>query len=166
MTGLCPITEANLGDGIFPAWDLMARSGRFGIGSDSNVLIDAAEELRLLDYAQRLTRLERNALAAPGGATADRIYDAAQAGGRQALGAPEEALRPGAAATFISLDEEHPSVGDCPPEEALSRWIFASRGGAVDCVWRRGRKVVSGGRHVDRDQILFRYRAAMGRLRA
>ncbi len=64
VAGLCPITEANLGDGIFPAMDFLAQGGRFGIGSDSNVLIDAAEELRLLEYGQRLSQRSRNVLAA------------------------------------------------------------------------------------------------------
>src|SRR5690606_9105062 len=87
VVGLCPITEANLGDGLFPAPDFVAAGGRFGVGSDSNVLIDAAEELRLLEYGQRLARRTRNVMARDaGGSTGGDLYRAALAGGGQALG--------------------------------------------------------------------------------
>jgi formiminoglutamate deiminase len=164
VAGLCPITEANLGDGKFPAAEFLAQGGAFGIGSDSNVLIDAPEELRLLEYGQRLTRLERNVLAGPGEAVADRLFGGALAGGSRALGVEPDRLAPGAPASFVSLNGDHPSLDHCPPDQILSRWIFAARGGAVDCVWRRGRKLVSGGRHVARTSLLERYRAALGRL--
>ena len=162
--GLCPITEANLGDGLFPAARFLERSGVIGIGSDSNVLIDAAEELRWLDYGQRLARRERTVLAGPGAAVADELYRRARTGGRQALAMPDEELRVGAPATLISLDAGHPSLAVAAPDETLSRWIFAAGKSAVDCVWRRGRKVVSGGRHVRRGAILARYRQALARI--
>jgi len=160
VAGLCPITEANLGDGIFPAAAFVASGGRFGIGSDSNVLIDAAEELRLLEYGQRLVRRERNVFAAREGAsTGGTLYRAALAGGMQALGAGE-------AADFVSLDIEHPALNGREGDALLDGWIFAARGGAVDCVWRRGRKVVRRGRHRTRDAIAERYRAALARILA
>ena len=160
VAGLCPITEANLGDGIFPAADFIAAGGRFGIGSDSNVLIDAAEELRLLEYGQRLVRRERNVFAAHEGAsTGDMLYRAALAGGAQALGVGE-------AADFVSLDMEHPALAGRGGDALLDGWIFAARGGAVDCVWRRGRKVVRRGCHRTRDAIVERYRAALERILA
>jgi formiminoglutamate deiminase len=158
VVGLCPITEANLGDGVFPAEGFARHGGRFGVGSDSNVLIDAAEELRLLEYGQRLTRLER-AVRDP-----DELYRCARAGGRQALAAPTEALQAGAPASLISLDGRHPSLALAPPDEILSRWIFAAGRSAVSCVWRRGRKLVEGGRHIRRDAILDRYRTALAAL--
>lgn len=165
VAGLCPITEANLGDGIFPAAAFLARRGRFGIGSDSNVLIDAAEELRLLEYGQRLQRRERNILSsATGQGTGHELHALARAGGAQALGASPDALRPGSAATFVSLNDRHPSLGACPAAEVLDRWIFAARAPAVDCVWVRGRRLVSGGRHKDRDAIHRNYRHALTRL--
>ncbi|WP_309605637.1 formimidoylglutamate deiminase [Phenylobacterium sp.] len=166
VVGLCPMTEANLGDGVFPADELLARAGRFGIGSDSNVLIDAAQELRLLEYGQRLARRERNVLdAARGVGTADHIYAQACAGGAQALGAPLDRIEAGAAATLISLDDRDPSMVGWTPDEILARWVFASRKPIVDCVWRRGRKVVSGGRHHEREAIIARYRDTLARLR-
>src|SRR3546814_10635821 len=85
VAGLCPITEANLGDGIFPAGDFVAADGRYGVGSDSNILIDAAEELRLLEYGQRLARRGRNLLArGEGRSTGTDLYAAAIEGGADA----------------------------------------------------------------------------------
>jgi len=152
VAGLCPITEANLGDGLFPAVEF---DGPFGVGSDSNVLIDAAEELRVLEYGQRLTRRARNVLAPrEGSATGAALYRGALAGGAQALGI-------GAAADFVSLDAAHPSLLGREGDALLDGWIFAARGGAVDCVWRRGRKVVERGRHVARARIAARYGEAL-----
>ena len=109
VVGLCPITEANLGDGIFPAARFLEHHGRFGVGSDSNIRLDAAEELRQLEYSQRLAQQARNVLAGTGGASTGRhLFEAALAGGRQALGtaagvagagiASGRATRPGHAA--------------------------------------------------------------------
>jgi formiminoglutamate deiminase len=164
VVGLCPITEANLGDGVFPAADFLAHGGRIGIGSDSNVLIDAAEELRLLEYAQRLVRRERNVLTAPGGSVGESLFDQALRGGAQALGVAGEGIAAGADASFVTLDLEHPALTGATPAEALDRWIFAARPSPVDCVWVRGVKVVSGGRHRDRDRLLARWRTAVAAL--
>ena len=91
VVGLCPITEANLGDGIFPADEFLEAGGRIGIGSDSNVLIDMTEELRLLEYGQRLARRARNVLASEATrSTGRRLLEAALTGGAQALGAESE----------------------------------------------------------------------------
>jgi formiminoglutamate deiminase len=162
VAGLCPITEANLGDGVFPAHDYLAAGGAFGIGSDSNVLIDAAEELRTLEYAQRLTRRARNVLAkAPKGSTGGELFRAAVNGGAQALGVVG-GLRRGRPADFVTLDRAHPAMIGRDGDALLDSWVFAGRHGAVDGVWRGGRQVVSGGRHHAREAILARYRTALG----
>lgn len=167
VVGLCPITEANLGDGVFPAAAFAARGGRFGIGSDSNVLIDAAEELRTLEYAQRLTRQSRNVMAgAEGISTGGALYRAALRGGAQALGAGGAAIEIGATADLVSLNADHPAMVDREGDALLDAWIFAARGGAVDCVWRRGRKFVSDGRHLARPAIAARYRTALAKILA
>ncbi|HVV66412.1 MAG TPA: formimidoylglutamate deiminase [Rhizomicrobium sp.] len=164
VAGLCPITEANLGDGLFPAEAFLEAGGRFGVGSDSNVLIDAAEELRTLEYGQRLAKRRRNVLAATGGAsTGSALYRGALAGGAQALGAAC-AIEAGAAADLVSLNAEHPALWGRTDEALVDSWIFAARGGAVDCVWRAGKKLVSGGLHLRREAIVARYRAALARL--
>jgi formimidoylglutamate deiminase len=158
VAGLCPITEANLGDGIFPAPDYLEHGGRFGVGSDSNVLIDAAEELRLLEYAQRLQHRARNVFASQDGAsTGAALFRAALAGGMQALGAGETA-------DLVSLDLDHPALTGRKEDALLDAWIFAARAGAIDCVWRQGRKVVRHGRHRARDEIVERYRLAVAKM--
>jgi len=165
VAGLCPITEANLGDGLFPAEAFLAAGGRYGVGSDSNVRIDATEELRLLEYGQRLVRRGRNLLAEPGGSTGGALYRAALAGGAQALGA-QVGLRVGAPADIVSLDADHPSLATRSGDALLDGLLFAAGREAIDRVWRRGREVVTNGRHVARATIATRYRAALARLLA
>jgi formiminoglutamate deiminase len=160
VVGLCPITEANLGDGIFPAPDYAAAGGRFGIGSDSNVLIDAAEELRTLEYAQRLKLRARNVLAGQTGSSTGRaLFDGALTGGFQALGVPQFGIQAGAAADLVSLDATDPVLAGRAGDALLDSWIFG--GGRVDCVWRRGIKWVEGGRHRARTAIGVRYKQAV-----
>jgi formimidoylglutamate deiminase len=128
------------------------------------VLIDAAEELRLLEYGQRLTARRRNVMAGVDGDTGATLWRSAWTGGSRALGTPPEAIRQGAPATFVSLDLDHPALTDAPADELIPRWLFAARAPAVDGVWRLGRKVVSGGRHLAREAIGRRYRETLARL--
>ena len=165
VVGLCPMTEASLGDGVFPALEFQGRGGRLGIGSDSNVLLDAGAELRLLEYAQRLTRRARNVLAGESGHSTGRsLFDAALAGGSQALGVAGSAsvgLAPQAPFDLVSLDAGHPALIERREDEILDSWIFAAGRQVIDCVWRAGEKVVSGGHHHRREAIVGRYRRAM-----
>ena len=166
VVGLCPMTEANLGDGLFPAPAYLAAAGRFGVGSDSNVLIDAAEELRWLEYGQRLSGQARNVFASgPGGSTAADLLRGALAGGAQALGAAAE-IAVGASADFVTLDPLHPSLIGARGDGWLDGWIFAAGRAGIDRVWRRGQPVVAGGRHLAREAIDARYRATLARLQA
>jgi formimidoylglutamate deiminase len=167
VVGLCPITESNLGDGIFPAAQFLAVGGRFGVGSDSNVLIDAAQELRVLEYSQRLALRARNVLTKRDGRSTGRtLFDCTLAGGSRALGVPDSGLVVGAAADLISLDPNHEALTGRTGDAVVDGWIFAAREPVVDCVWRFGRKVVSNGRHHKRDQISSRYRASLKHLLA
>ncbi len=161
VTGLCPITEANLGDGIFPASRFLAQNGSFGIGSDSNVLIDMTEELRLLEYGQRLNDRSRNVMAAgPGRSTGLDLYQAALTGGSRALGV-QAPLTPGASADFITLDADHPSLAARGPEGLVDGLVFAAGRNGIDSVWRRAKQVVSGGRHHNRAAVVARYRQCL-----
>jgi formiminoglutamate deiminase len=158
VAGLCPITEASLGDGIFNGRDYLAAGGRYGVGSDSNVLIDAAQELAALDYSQRLARRERNVMTAGEGSTGRSLFDAALGGGAQALGVAPARIAGGAPADLVALDLEHPSCAGRRGDALLDSWIFAGQRDLVEAVWRRGRQVVRGGRHVARDAVARRYR--------
>ncbi|MEG3122287.1 formimidoylglutamate deiminase [Sphingomonas sp. GB1N7] len=158
VVGLCPITEANLGDGLFPARAFQAQGGRFGVGSDSNVRIDAAEELRLLEYGQRLTHEMRNALSGgPGRSTGAAMWTAAFQGGAQALGASGAGLAVGAPADIVSFLPDHPASVGRQGDLLIDSWIFGGARDHIDGVWRAGRKMVSAGRHHDRDRIAARY---------
>ncbi len=164
VAGLCPITEANLGDGIFPARRFLDKGGRFGVGSDSNVLIDAAEELRLLEYGQRLVLRSRNALAsASTPSTGRRLFEGALAGGSQALGVTG-GIVVGAPADFVSLQADNNTLVHRRHDQWLDAWIFSGRHSLVDCVWRAGRKLVTGGRHEQREAIGQRYRQTLARM--
>ncbi len=166
VAGLCPVTEANLGDGVFPTARFLELGGRMGVGTDSNVLIGAAEELRSLEYAQRLTLRARCLLAdAQTPSVGRRLFEAACVGGAQALGAIG-GVAPGNSADIVALNAVHPALADRSGDLALDSWIFAARSGAVDAVWRRGVNVVSGGRHRHADAVAGRYRATLARLLA
>jgi len=177
VAGLCPVTECNLGDGIFPALDYLNAGGAFGVGTDSNISIDPAAELRALEYSQRLIHRRRNVLA--GGekrSTGRRLFDAAIVGGAQALhsfpppftgeGRVGVGLAEGAPADIVSLNSNHSSLISRSGDALLDGWIFAAGGGAVDCVWRYGGKVVAGGSHIEREAITTRYRSTIHRLLA
>jgi formiminoglutamate deiminase len=156
VAGLCPVTEANLGDGIFPAEAYLRAGGQFGVGTDSNVLIDAPGELRALEYAQRLAHRARNVLAASEGQSTGRtLFDAAVLGGAQALGQPPAGLHENPRADIVSLDGADASLVARRGDAVLDSWIFTGAG--IDCVWRRGRKLVQEGRHLARQGIRERY---------
>lgn len=162
VAGLCPITEANLGDGLFPAPAWLAAGGAFGVGSDSNVLIDAGEELRLLEYGQRLAHRGRNLLA-PGadGSTGGALFRGALAGGAQALGAPA-GIAVGNSADLFTLDRGDPRLSGQMGDAIVDGYVFA--GARPDRVWRRGHEVVANGRHRARDAVAARYRRVLAQL--
>ena len=168
VVGLCPVTEANLGDGVFPVAGLLDAQGRFGIGTDSNVHISVAAELSLLEYSQRLTERGRNVVRQEKHSTGRAIIEIALAGGAQALGQSSGvnggAIAEGSPADFVSLNEQHPALICRSADALLDSWIFASSGHVVDCVWVAGRKVVSQGRHAAREQVAGRFAKAMKEL--
>jgi formimidoylglutamate deiminase len=164
VAGLCPITESNLGDGVFPAVGFLDAGGRFGVGADSNVRIALAEELRTLEYSQRLRDGTRCALARDGASTGAALYAGALAGGAAALGRDSGAIRVGAWADLAALDAEALCFLALPDERLLDGWIFAADDRVVREVWSAGRAVVREGRHVARDRVEARFRAAMAAL--
>jgi formimidoylglutamate deiminase len=165
VVGLCPVTEANLGDGLFPAVDYLGKGGSWGIGTDSNVCIGLGEELRVLEYGQRLWHRARNVLAEPGQSTGMRLFNGALAGGGQALGC-QTGLAKGHPADIVSLNAGHAALMGKTGDEIVDSLIFAGGGSLVDRVWRLGRLQIRDGRHVMRDRILPAFGRALGTLRA
>ncbi len=162
VVGLCPITEANLGDGLFPARAFLDKGGRIGVGSDSNVEIDAAAELRLLEYGQRLHHRGRNLLASgPGQSTGGSLWRASRLGGAQALGGEAQGIAPGQPADIVAFRQDDVALIGRRDDALLDSWIFAGGKALVDTVWRHGIKRVSEGRHVARPAIEARYRRTL-----
>ena len=165
VVGLCPITEANLGDGIFDGRGLLSSGGKYGIGSDSNVFIALTEELRLLEYSQRYVSKERNVLTSKNGSVGRSLYNDALTGGAQALGRKSGSLIPGNWADLVSLDIEALSLWDCSDDEILDRWIFTSDDSLVREVWSAGRQMVEHGQHIHHKEIEQRYRTVIQEIR-
>jgi formiminoglutamate deiminase len=182
--GLCPITEANLGDGTFPAQPFLAAQGRIAIGSDSNVLIGVPHELRQLEYAQRLAHHSRNPLTPPNTSTAQTLFTKALTGGSAALGlsanprasplsptpnsnivAPSTdfGITPTQPADLVSLNTANiPWSRDAA---ALNAWIFTATT-HPDSVWTQGTKRVANGTHLNRPSISATFQKSMRRLLA
>jgi formimidoylglutamate deiminase len=164
VAGLCPITEADLGDGVFPAIAWREASGRFGIGTDSNTAISATQELRLLEYSQRLQHRTRNLLAPSGISSGRYLWDQAVGGGTQALNRPVGAIAPGRRADFVVIDPAHPALLGRDEDTLLDAVTFAAATPCITDVVAGGRHVVRDGRHVARDAILSAYQRTAHRL--
>jgi formimidoylglutamate deiminase len=165
VAGLCPITEANLGDGIFDGVRFAAAGGRWGVGSDSNVRISLSEELRLLEYSQRVRDRGRAMLGTEERSTGRVLYESAVGGGAQAAGRSSGAIQVGAWADLLALDMRAVDLDGRAGDAILDAWIFAGDDRMVAEVWSAGRHIVTGGRHVRRDAVETRYRMVMAGLR-
>jgi formimidoylglutamate deiminase len=165
VAGLCPITEGNLGDGLFDGVRHAGAGGRIGVGSDSNVLISLTEELRLLEYGQRMRDHGRAVLAPPGGSTGRALYEAVLAGGTQAAGRESGAIAPGMWADMVALDKDALTLEGRVGDDLLDSWIFATAQSVVTDTWSAGRHIVQGGQHVARGPVEAALRATMARLR-
>lgn len=162
---LCPTTEANLGDGLFPLRDFLDAGGRFSIGSDSNVSVSPVEELRWLEYGQRLRARRRNIVAtAQQPSTAEVLLGQAWAGGAASAGMPLGALGIGHTADWIVLDESAPALAGASDDDVLDRFLFAGNRPLIERVYVGGQCVVENGRHHRHDEFAQRYRATLARL--
>lgn len=164
VAGLCPITEANLGDGIFdgPGW--LEAGGVFGVGTDSNIRISLAEELRVLEYSQRLGRKAR-AVLADGRSTGRLLWEEAATGGAQAAGRGTGRIEAGQWADLLALETSDLRLEGLAGDQLLDAFAFAGRDGLVSNLWSAGRHIVRGGRHIARESVETRFRATMRRLR-
>ncbi|WP_124096299.1 formimidoylglutamate deiminase [Burkholderia gladioli] len=168
IAGLCLTTEANLGDGLFPASDYLDAGGAFGVGSDSHIGVDWRAELRLLEYGQRLARRQRNVLASPRAPhVADRLFQAALAGGARATGRAAGALEQGARADWIVLDPDHPDLAEQTSATWLSSAVFCEHGETpVRDVFVGGERVIHARRHREEARHYADYRRALAQLLA
>jgi formimidoylglutamate deiminase len=165
VAGLCPTTEANLGDGLFPLAPYIAAEGRFGIGSDSQVSHSPVEELRWLEYGQRLAHQRRNVAATPARRdVAAFLWQGALQGGAQASGRRVGALEAGHRADLLVLDSAHPNLDGARVDDVLGRLVFCGNDNLVRDVLVGGHWVVQGGRHMAQDEIAAGYRRAIHQL--
>jgi formimidoylglutamate deiminase len=165
IAGLCPITEANLGDGIFDGARFLAAGGAFGIGSDSNVRISLTEELRLYEYSQRLAQKGRAILASPEKSTGRTLYEGALQGGAQAAGRATGAILSGNWADLVALDLSGPDFEGRKGDAILDTLIFAADDRRIAHVWSAGRPIVQNHRHIARDAVTRTFARTMTRLR-
>jgi formimidoylglutamate deiminase len=167
VAGLCPSTEASLGDGIFRLPEFLGAGGRFGIGTDSHVGTAPAFELRQLETSQRLRDHARAVATAEQNPHPGRtLLDAALAGGAQVSGRPLGAIAPGLRADLVELDETHPLLAGRQGDALLDAWVFSGQGNPVRSVVCGGRMVVEAGRHVNAMAIRDAFTVAMRRLLA
>ena len=166
IAGLCPLTEASLGDGIFDAVRWTQNGGAFSIGSDSNIRISLAEELRQLDTSQRLRDHSRASLATPDRSTGRRLMEDSAKGGVQAAGRGRGVIAPGEWADLLALDTDHIDLAGLLPDTCLDSFVFAGGTGMVKDVWSAGRHMVRDGEHIARAPIIGAYRKVVERHRA
>ncbi|HRE22154.1 MAG TPA: formimidoylglutamate deiminase [Rhabdaerophilum sp.] len=166
VAGLCPLTEANLGDGIFDAPTMRENGGAFGIGTDSNIQITAAGELRQLEYSQRLALRARNVFPRGAGAsTGEALYRGALAGGAQALDRKIGGIEPGQRADFVVLGRDVSEAPVDDPASMLDYYVFVADARLVADVYVGGVLRVRQGHHIAREAIAARYRRVLQRLR-
>ena len=167
IAGLCPTTEANLGDGLFPLAPYLAAGGRLGIGSDSHISVGVVEELRWLEYGQRLAQRRRGVGALPGRAAVGAgLFQAAVDGGAQALGRRTGRIEAGARADLVVLDPDHPTLVGRTGDALLDSFVFAGNDAPIRHVMAGGRWRVRDGHHPDEAAIAARYRDTLTTLRA
>jgi formimidoylglutamate deiminase len=164
VAGLCPITESSLGDGIFNGTIWKDAGGRLGFGSDSNIRITLGEELRTLEYSQRLRDMGRAILAEPGRSTGRVLYEAGLDGGATAAGRETGAIRAGLWADLCAVSLQNPVLAGRDGDAMLDSLIFAGGDGLVRDVWAAGRHVVRDGQHLERARIEADYLACIAGL--
>jgi formimidoylglutamate deiminase len=165
VAGLCPTTEANLGDGFYNAREYFADAGAWAIGSDSHISIDPVEELRWLEYGMRLQTRRRNVLVSPTTINTGRnLFDGATTGGARACGRDIGSIEIGYRADFLVLDCNHPRLYGRVKDDLIDSWIFSGNANLVRDVYIGGRKLIDNGHHADEDEIERNYRATLDQL--
>ena len=161
---LCPSTEANLGDGLFPLHEYLSAGGNIAIGSDSHISINPFEELRWLEYGQRLASKSRNIAALDEAHVGRELYGRALAGGAQAGGIASVGLEKGAAADLVVLDDDDPMLVGHGDASLLDALVFSGYRLPIDRVMVNGDWRIVDGLHVDQDAVRAGFAAAVKRI--
>ncbi len=165
VAGLCPTTEANLGDGFFNAAEYLRQQGRWAIGSDSHISIDPVEELRWLEYGMRLQTRRRNVLTSATAVNTGRnLLEGALAGGAQACGRAIGRIATGYRADLLVLDCDHPRLYGRRRDDLIDSWIFSGNENLVRDVYVGGKRLIENGRHANEDMIARNYRDTLDAL--
>ena len=165
VAGLCPVTEANLGDGIFNGIDYINLSGKFGVGTDSNINISLIEELKMLEYSQRLRQKQRAVLSDLNRSTGRVLFEKSVQGGALSTQRETGEISPGKWADLISLDISNINLNGTYRDTTIDSWIFASNRNSIKEVWSAGSKIVQNGEHLSHQKITDRYRKTLSSLR-
>ena len=161
---ICPTTEANLGDGLFPLRAFLAAGGRYGVGSDSHVSVSPIEELRWLEYGQRLVEQKRSRALLGPGSNAEAMLRAVAVSAAASTGQAVGVLDASSAVDALVLDAEAPAMVGATREDVLDRWVFCGNRPLVRDVFVAGRRVVAEGRHAQRESAAAAYAATLRRL--
>jgi formimidoylglutamate deiminase len=165
VAGICPTTEANLGDGFFNAIEYLESGGRWAIGSDSHISIDPVEELRWFEYGQRLCTRSRNLLVSTQTLnTGQNLLDGALEGGTLACGRKIGRISPGYRADLVVLDDQHPRLYGRTQEDLIDSWIFSGNTNMVSSVYVGGEKEIDSGHHAGEESIARNFRNALDEL--
>ena len=164
IAGLCPTTEADLGDGVFEMGQWLAAGGSFGIGSDSNLRLSVDEELRWLENEARLLSGRRNVLARDGLSCGRFLYEQAARGGGCALGQPVGKIQMDYRADLVELDEQHPLLEGKEGDTVLDTFVFAGDRSMIRSVYVAGKLVIEQGRHAQQDDLANGFRKTMKEL--
>jgi len=165
VAGLCPTTEANLGDGFFNAVNYFKAKGRWAIGSDSHISIDPVEELRWLEYGQRLNARSRNLLVSAQNLNTGRnLLDGVLHGGALACGRKIGRIETGYRADFVSLDVHQPRLYGRIRDDLIDSWIFSGNTNLVESVYLGGKKIIDQGHHTDEESIARNFRQTLDEL--
>ena len=164
VAGLCPVTEANLGDGIFNGFQYNERKGLYGIGTDSNINISLTEELKTYEYSQRLLNKKRAVISNQKKSTGRKLFDDCLEGGARALQINNGKIQKGFNADLISLPNTNNELDGLEDDKILDYWIFASRENDVQKLWNKGKCLVENGKHFNFDDIQSNYRKTIKNL--
>ena len=164
VAGLCPVTEANLGDGIFNGFQYNERKGLYGIGTDSNINISLTEELKTFEYSQRLLNKKRAVISNQKKSTGRKLFDDCLEGGARALQINNGKIQKGFNADLISLPNTNNELDGLEDDKILDYWIFASRENDVQKLWNKGKCLVENGKHLNFDDIQSNYRKTIKNL--